>query len=313
MKHRALLNLMMLGVVFVSSGAHCLHGRYPSPTPPPVIFKEPPTLQRLIAEINQNRAKISSIYSTRAGISVTGFPGLRATLAIGSPRKIRLQAGTGISGSEVDMGSNEELFWIWIKRNQPPAMYFGYHDRLAASAARRMLPIEPEWMIEAIGLVQLDPNGQHEGPFQRPDGRLEIRTHVPSSEGVMTKALVLDAGSAWIFEQHLFDPHGKLLASAYNSKHTIDATSGAALPRKSTIKWHETNKEIQLELHDVQINPPQLGENLWTKPDYPGFPNVDVTQPQAPVNLPPIGSPAAHRAPSAALPPRPAYTVPQRY
>ena len=37
------------------------------------------------------------------------------------------------------------------------------------------MPVGPDWLIEAIGFVQLDPGGQHEGPIARSDQNIEIR------------------------------------------------------------------------------------------------------------------------------------------
>jgi hypothetical protein len=266
----------------------------------------------VIRVVNQNRAMIHSLYSTRASVSTPGFPALKATLAVGSPHRIRLQAGTGIAGSELDLGSNEQLFWIWIKRSEPQAMFVGYHDRLVDSAARQMIPVEPQWLIEAIGLVYLDPNLQLEGPWRRPDGRLEVRSRVPSPEGIMTKTLVLDGRSGWVYEQHLYDARGKLLASAINSKHVLDPATGATLPYQTDIKWHPTNRSLTLQFHEVQINPPQLGQDLWTKPEYPGYPNVDVTQPRAPAGLSPQAPQFAPQMPATAWRGQPAQPL-RRY
>ena len=34
---------------------------------------------------------------------------------------------TALTGPEVDLGSNDELFWFWVRRNEPPAVYFARH------------------------------------------------------------------------------------------------------------------------------------------------------------------------------------------
>ena len=51
------------------------------------------------------------------------------------------------------------------------------------SAARDLLPVPPDWLIEALGVIQLDPTGQHDGPFQNRPGQLEIRSQVKTPVG----------------------------------------------------------------------------------------------------------------------------------
>ena len=74
------------------------------------------------------------------------------------------------------MGSNDELFWFWVRRAQPPATYYCRHDQFAASPARQDFPIDPYWLIEAFGIAELDPALPHQGPFRLPGGQLEVRT-----------------------------------------------------------------------------------------------------------------------------------------
>ena len=51
-----------------------------------------------------------------------------------------------------------------MRRNQPPAVYYCRHDQFAASQARQMVPFEPAWLIEALGVAEIDPGLPHQGP-----------------------------------------------------------------------------------------------------------------------------------------------------
>jgi hypothetical protein len=291
----------MILILTVASGTSCPRGLQPVAAPP-VVFSGEPSLAGLIAVINQNRIRINSLYSTQVKLSGTGFPTMRASLAIGTSRQVRLRAGMGISGSELDLGSNEQIFWVWLKRSQPPATYFGYHDRYAGSALRHIFPVRPEWLPEALGLVYIDPAGQHHGPYARADGRVEVRSTVPTPEGQMTRVLVIHKTSGWVQEQHLFDQQGRSIARAYNTNHLRDPISGATLPRRTILHWPATSMELTVDLNDLQINPTQLGADLWTKPNYPGFPDVDVTQPSPPPAMMPAAARTAPVGPSVATP-----------
>ena len=95
--------------------------------------------------------KSSPCSAVRPRSAGRAIPRCGPTSPIQRPRCFRLRAD-GI-GPEVDLGSNDQLFWFWIKRSQPPAIYFCRHDQFATSRARQMIPIHPNWLIEALGTL----------------------------------------------------------------------------------------------------------------------------------------------------------------
>ena len=288
MRKRSNFNLMMLLTLLVASGAACPQRLWkPFPTPPPVVFGPEPTLEEVVECVNANRRKITGVYSTNSRIRGTGFPSLRTSLAVGSERHVRMRAGTGVTGEEMDLGSNQEVFWVWIKRSDPPALYYGRYDSFPASNVGQILPVRPEWLVEAIGIVSLAPEERHQGPFRRNDGLLEVHTQMASPGGQLTRVLVIDAGSGWIREQKLLNAQRQLIASATNSKHVRDPKTGAVLPRHTEIHWPGNGIELTLELNDIQIAPLDPQSDMWAQPQYLGFPNVDVTQPLPPSQMPP--------------------------
>ncbi len=131
----------------------------------PVVLGPEATLEDVIRVVNANSARVQQVQSSGATLNVEGLPTLQASYALERPRRLRLRAELSrLSGSELDLGSNDEIYWMWVKRSDQPAVYWGRHDEYAQSSAREILPVPPEWLIEALGVVELDPTGQHEGP-----------------------------------------------------------------------------------------------------------------------------------------------------
>ena len=273
--------LMLLCTLLVASGASCPHTAWqPFKPSAPVVFNNgEPSLEEVAQVINANRAKMTGLYSTNSRISGTDFPSLRTSLAVAGERNVRMRAGTGVTGQEMDVGSNQEVFWFWIKRADPPALYYGRYDEYPAKSVGAGLPIRPEWLTEAIGLVSLPPHQQHQGPFRRNDGLLEIRSSLVGPTGPMTRVLVLDAESGWIRELQLIDAQGQLVAAARNSDHFRDPESGVVLPRTTEIEWPAAGMQLTLRLGDVQIGPLDPASDMWSQPQYPGFPDIRVTEP----------------------------------
>ena len=68
--------------------------------------------------------------------------------------RLRLVAGLPIgTGREIDLGSNDELFWFWIRRNDPPGVYYCRHAEFASSPISRELAVDPHLVAQAFGLT----------------------------------------------------------------------------------------------------------------------------------------------------------------
>jgi hypothetical protein len=273
---------MLLAVaigLFCCSGATCsflrpLQDEY-SNLPP--ALPPSPTLQQVVETVNANTDRIQSFIANDASLSGTGFPALRANIAFERPRQFRLVAGTGITGPEVDLGSNEQAFWFWVRRNDPPAVYFCRHDEFAASPLRRQLPIDPYWLIEALGMTRLDPAAQHSDPIAVPGGRFEVHTTREAPEGPALRVTVVDGVRGWVLEQRVYDARRQLIASASAGRFRRDPLSGAFYPTLIDVRSPPNQFALQIQLAAVQVNKPAANPGqIWAMPRYEGWPAVDL-------------------------------------
>ena len=148
--------------------------------PAPDILVPASSLDQIIAAVNGNAQKIQSYQTNNATINIPGslgIPTLRGNIAAMRPGRVRLEATTALTGSEVDLGSNDELFWFWVRRNEPPAVYYARHSQTAGSAAQQLMPIDPQWLLDALGMAEFKPTDRHEGPLPTDRNRVEIKSY----------------------------------------------------------------------------------------------------------------------------------------
>jgi hypothetical protein len=138
--YRRLFSLLMLVALTAASGANCPQMVRQYTAPRPRALPPSPTLEQVIAVVNGNSSRIRSFSSNYATITVGDYPSLRASVAMERPCRLRLRAETTLGGTEVDVGSNDELFWFWFRRDPQNAVYYCRHDRFAQSNARQMVP-----------------------------------------------------------------------------------------------------------------------------------------------------------------------------
>ena len=85
----------------------------------PVVFRRTPTQAELVQHITNNNSKFRQL-SSDLRVSLDGTPKLRGTMQLELPRRLRIKAGVmGVSQFGVDVGSNEQDFWVWTKVNLP--------------------------------------------------------------------------------------------------------------------------------------------------------------------------------------------------
>ena len=216
--------------------------------PPPIAFSALPSPEEAVAAVNANTQRVQSLQTQGATISIPGAPSIGAEIQVERPRRLRFRAGTQLLGPELDLGTNDELFWLWAARMPDSAVYFARHDQFASSRARQMLAIEPAWLIEALGLVEIDPASVIEGPHADGKDRVKLKTTLASSGMPYTRLLILHSKYAWVLEQHVYDEREQLIASARASGHEFHSLDGVSLPKRIEVNMPLGQMRFQLDV-----------------------------------------------------------------
>jgi hypothetical protein len=289
------LPLLVVLALIAAGNSGCAWLSPPPSDPLPPVFSAQPTLDEIIQVVNRNSSQIHTFSTDRAALSGPGIPTLRASIVFERPRRVRLRAETGLSGPELDLGSNEELFWIWVRRNQPKAVYYCRHADFVGSPVRQTLPIEPDWLIEALGITEFDPALAHQGPFQIENGLLRVDTVIDSPEGPSKKVTILDGRKGLVLGQHVYDVDGQLVASAVARSHRRDPLTQLILPRVVDVRCPRAGLSMRIDLGNVQINRPGVVRpELFAMPQYEGSPAVNLCDPNVRFG-PPAGETADRR------------------
>jgi hypothetical protein len=140
------------------------------------------------------------------------------------------------------------------------------------------MPIEPKWLLAALGIVDLDPATVIEGPLPRGDGTVEVRSWLPSASGNLQRVTVIDARRASVIEQHVYDQAGTtLLASAVAESHRFDESLHVSLPSRVSIRLPMAGLAFRIDMGAVRINQLAAGrEQLWALPTFEGYPQYDL-------------------------------------
>jgi hypothetical protein len=131
-------------------------------TPPKDLGQSAPTSASLVSYLNKQADKMSVLETNDISIvtHVQGrrMPGLTGFMVCEKPRNFRLQ-GDAVSTTYVDIGSNNDQFWFWVKDGEAPLYYCNYSDY--DRGTKLPLPFQPEWVVQALGMAKFDPNGKY--------------------------------------------------------------------------------------------------------------------------------------------------------
>ncbi|MFV1964658.1 MAG: hypothetical protein ACC628_04495 [Pirellulaceae bacterium] len=274
MKRPPLLWIVLMTTLNAISGASCKHFGGNSSPMAPAAFVGTPTLEDVIYAVNANTSRVRSLQSDSASISSQGLPSLRANLAMEVPRRFRLRGS--FLGPELDVGSNDEVFWMWAKSSENPGIFYARHEPSRTANARHILPVEPEWLLEAFGLVHLDPTQIYEGPFPRSDGRIEIRSRFGTS-GSLTRTLAIDSTYGWIVENRIENANGQVVAATRASQYRFYEEAGVSLPHRIEFDLPPAQLSFAIDAAQYSINQ-LMGDplQLWSMPQMEGYPLVNV-------------------------------------
>lgn len=222
-----------------------------------------PTVKGLVDYLNENASRVRSLRVDDMSIDATMGSqsiALQGVILAEKPRNFRMKASF-LGKNEVDLGSNSGEFWFWAMRNPEPYQYFCSYKDLNDGKVRAMpLPIQPEWVMETLGL---GPYGPAERYKLEPDGpnTLRLVEKITSPQGMpVRKVIVMNRREVKAPQPQitafllLDDRSGQEICSAHILSTKVDRASGAILPHKMDLRVPSQKMSMALKLDGLAVN-----------------------------------------------------------
>lgn len=265
-------SLLLLTVVIACNLSGCvtargmlaLHHRDPMAGAPRLKNAKNPRVEEVLAHLNQNTDRIDSWRANRVRISYDGWS-LSGNVAVQKDRHLRIVV-TSMRGNEVDMGSNDERFWLWF-RDMEPGFVTCKHQNMEMARRQVGIPFEPDWLMQALGVAPIPTTGV---TMQSDPANEQVRLieHVVSAHGQpLRRAVLVDLKKGGIIVEHcLYDYNGAPIALAKLGDHRLDKASGVVLPRRITLELPQNQTSMTMTLADLQVNPTSIPTVVWEMP-----------------------------------------------
>lgn len=236
-----------------------------------------PSVDDIVAHVNANVDKVQGYRATSLKIRANNMP-LQGNLVVERDRRLRLEVNS-LAGKEVDLGSNDEVFWIWARRNEVPGVYYASHEDMDVARQNLPMPFEPEWLMEALGVAPLSAENVHlEGEPGNGAIRLVSQHQFPNGQQVR-KVVVVNSCTGCVIEHSTYTAQGQPLVRVLLQDYKLDPATGAMLPRHIKLDWPQAEMSLAMSLGNVEVNPPPMPA-VWEMPQVPGAPLVDLGVPR---------------------------------
>jgi hypothetical protein len=203
--------------------------------------------------------------TVQRGLGVIQNMSLPGSVACQQPRNFRL-AGKVAGTDEVDIGSNDQEFWFWIKRNDPPYQFYCPYTALSEGRSVKLpFPFQPEWVMEALGMGNYGQASDYQLVVEADKYKLIKPTTGPQGNPVK-KVIVFQRrearGSApQITDYLLIDERtNKEICSAKILEVQGDSRTGV-VPKRMVLYYPEMKVRMTLTMPRAALNsslPPQL-------------------------------------------------------
>ena len=182
---------------------------------------------------------------------------LRADLDYEKPIRFRMKTRS-VLGSESDLGSNDNIFWFWSKRMNPPALHWALHTDLHKT--RLKTPFNPMWIMESLSLGKVN----EKADLRKTDKYWALTERRVNTMGqLVNKMTLIDPQKERIMGHYLFE-RGQMVASTEIKEWTT--VGGVSVPQKLVIIWHDEDVKLQWNLVNIRINTP-IDSRRWQMPD----------------------------------------------
>jgi hypothetical protein len=232
-------------------------------------FVPPSSAPELVGQLNKHAAPIQTIESDNVDITVTqnGQPfGLNGKMAMQKDRNFRLIA-SAVASTEADLGSNSQEFWFYMKRNDPPDLFFCSYNDLPQ--AQMKLPMQPDWIAEALCVQELNPSEYEGRDLKNGKGYELVKSVQYQGENLFKGVIVATSGpnAGRVIMHRMFRSNGTEFwrADIIDYQRPQDV-GNFVVPYQVKITCKEQNATIEMKIKNCKVN--QLANNpaLFARP-----------------------------------------------
>jgi hypothetical protein len=191
------------------------------------------------------------------------------------PAEIYLQGDVAFDARGIVLGSNEEEFWLAMKRKEISGYWWGLWSD---ANCPEMLMISPKLLLEGLGIMAID-SYQGNWSLSNEDGFDVLTTH--SNKGVVQKRIYVDCCDHLVEKIEYFDASGQAIAVVELDKYKEVLKEGFIVPAGIKITTYggqavEDSVEVNFSLRSIK--PASFSDKqrnrLFTRPEPRGFDHI---------------------------------------
>ena len=248
------------------------------------VAGDTPKADDLVAYLNQVNQRLTTLECKEVDLDIkSGIQefGAQGKMVCQKPLNFRLVASV-VGNPQADIGSNQNEFWYWIAKNDPPYLVHCSYQDLKTGNVRIPFPFQPEWALEAMGMAEYKP-AQYQ--VVRRGNKFELISDAVSQGQRVQKVTVFNSekSNVQVTDHILRNSAGKVICSA----HIKDAQliNGAVVPRKITFAYPAEKLELSMTLFtspkQVTVNrelPAEQFGMLFNRPTLAGIQSYNLAR-----------------------------------
>lgn len=212
----------------------------------------------IVEEINNRNAKISNVYLQSATIKMQQnklLVNVSGQLAMQKEKQFRLIVWHRLTGKEMDIGSNNDYFWFWSKRMNPPFLHYAKHEDLNKTMLRTAL--NPAWLMESFNIQKIATENLEILKLREYWAIIQPRLGILGEQ--VKYMILIDPIQKVVLGRYLYNSQEKMIACVeYQEFENY-------LPHKMQMIWHEENITLTWDLTSLKVNT-QINNSFWTMP-----------------------------------------------
>lgn len=211
----------------------------------------------LIQRLNEKNARIKSISCDNVEFRIwqSGHRyKLTGKIHSEKPKNFRMQIAS-IMGPELDIGSNDETFWYWSRRDRDAGLHWAIHADFHKT--RLKSPFNPLFLRNSFGI---EPLAEDNVSFQENEMYLVPVYSMTDTRGLPIKfSVFLNKKTEQIDGYVISDNDGKIEAACEIQQYVGD------IPVKILYNWCAEERTMQIVLHKPELNS-VISPEIWAMP-----------------------------------------------